>query len=246
MRRFYFEPKSLSGDLVVLSPEESRHVAKVLRLAVGEQVELLDGQGSIFRAEIVETGRRVALRLAGIAATAPAPGKILQVGQGILKGDKMDTVVQKCTELGVHTITPFFSSRCQGRLDPTQAGKKQERWRRIALEACKQCLRLRVPQVDAPLGYDELLREDGRRREETLRLLFWEEEHELHLHDIEGFSGASSITLLLGPEGGFSREEVEAARTAGFRTVSLGENILRAETATLTAVAVVQFLAGNL
>lgn len=246
MRRFYFDPLTRQGDEVSLSSEESHHIVKVLRLSAGEYVELLDGQGTVFRAVIVGTGRRVALRLEGIAATAPEPDKTLRVGQGILKGDKMDTVVQKCTELGVTRFTPFHSSRCQGRLDPIQAGKKHERWQRIGLEACKQCLRLTVPQLDVPAGYGELLQGMATASGQSLRLLFWEEEKELHLRDLPELAAAPSVFLLLGPEGGFTREEVELARAGGFRTVSLGERILRAETATLTAVAIVQFLAGNL
>ena len=246
MRRFYFDPGTRRGDEVLLSEEESRHLVKVLRLTAGENVELLDGLGTIYRAVIAGTGRRVALRLEGVAATAPEGEKFLWVGQGTLKGDKMDTVVQKCTELGVSRFSPFHSSRCQGRLESLQAGKKQERWQRIGLEACKQCLRLRLPRVDGPVPYGELLRDEALSGEGMLRLLFWEEEKELHLRDLPEISGAGAMILLLGPEGGFTRQEVEEARSAGFRTVSLGERILRAETATLAAVAVVQFLTGNL
>lgn len=246
MRRFYFDPQTRNGDEVSLSDEESHHIVKVLRLSAGEHVELLDGQGAVFRAVIVGTGRRGALRIEGIAATAPEPDKTLWVGQGILKGDKMDTVVQKCTELGVSRFTPFHSSRCQGKLDPVQSRKKQERWQRIGLEACKQCLRLRVPHLDGPVVYGELLQGKAMENDMSLRLLFWEEEKELHVRDLPEIGAAPSVFLLLGPEGGFTREEVELARAAGFRTVSLGERILRAETATLTAVAIVQFLAGNL
>lgn len=246
MRRFYFDPETRKGDEVSLSAEESHHIVKVLRLSTGEQVELLDGRGTMFRAVIVGTGRRVVLRLAGPGTTPPPPDTVLRVGQGILKGDKMDTVVQKCTELGVARLTPFHSSRCQGKLDHAQAGKKYERWQRIGLEACKQCLRLTVPQLDMPAAYGDLLRGEAPEKDQSLRLLFWEEEKVLHLRDLPELTAAPSVFLLLGPEGGFSREEVELARAGGFRTVSLGERILRAETATLTAVAIVQFLTGAL
>lgn len=246
MRRFYFDPLTRQGEEVVLSEEESHHIVKVLRLSAGERVELLDGQGSVFRAVIVATGRRVTLHLDGLAAAAPEEGKTLWVAQGLLKGDKMDTVVQKCTELGVARFMPFISSRCQGRLDNLQARKKQERWQRIGLEACKQCLRLRLPRIDSPAGFEEFLRSGAAGNESFLKLMFWEEEKEVHLRDLPEISGAGSTILLLGPEGGLTGREVELARDAGFRTVSLGERILRAETATLAAVAVVQFLAGNL
>ncbi len=246
MRRFYFDPDARQGDEVLLSEEESRHLVKVLRLTTGESVELLDGLGTVYRAVIAGTGRRVALHLEGVAATAPEREKTLWIGQGILKGDKMDTVMQKCTELGVTRFSPFHSSRCQGRLDPALGRKKQQRWQRIGLEACKQCLRLRLPHVDGPVQYGELLQGESLLGEGMLRLMFWEEEKELHLQDLPEVAEAGSVILLLGPEGGFTGQEVEEARRAGFRTVSLGERILRAETATLAAVTVVQFLAGNL
>lgn len=246
MRRFYFDPQTRNGDRVFLSEEESHHIAKVLRLPAGSGVELLDGQGTVYRAVISETGRRVALRIEGVVATAPSPGKTVWVAQGILKGEKMDTVVQKCTELGVTRFTPFQSSRCQGKLDPVQARKKHERWQRIGLAACKQCLRLKAMQQDVAMGYGDLLHSGELGSADLLRLLFWEEEKEFHLRDVPAIGQAQSVALILGPEGGLSREEVELARASGWRTVSLGERILRAETATLTAVAIVQFLAGNL
>jgi 16S rRNA (uracil1498-N3)-methyltransferase len=242
MRRFFFDPLSRKGDTLFLPEEESRHVAKVLRLSVGSEVELLDGQGTIYRATIVAVGRQVQARIVGVVATGDGAGKTLWVGQGILKGEKMDTVVQKCTELGVSRFSPFQSSRCQGKADPAQNRKRHERWQRIGLAACKQCLRPQLMQLDAPVDLADLLRDT----QAPLRLLFWEEEAVLHLQDIPALPAAQSVALLLGPEGGFSREEVDLARQFGWLTVSLGERILRAETATLTAVAIVQFLIGNL
>ncbi len=242
MRRFFFDRRDRQGERVLLPEEESRHVAKVLRLSPGSEIELLDGQGEVFRGEIVAVDRRVEVRIVETVIGNVVDGRILRVGQGILKGEKMDTVVQKCTELGVVRFSPFESSRCQGKADPGQNRKRHERWQRIGLAACKQCLRPKLMQLDAPMRLAELLPED----DAELRLLFWEEEKDLHLQDIPSLAEKRSVTLLLGPEGGFSREEVELARQLGWVTVSLGERILRAETATLTAVAIVQFILGNL
>lgn len=156
----------------------------------------------------------------------------------------MDWVVQKCTELGVREIIPFQSSRCQGRLDSLQSRKKHQRWQRIGLEACKQCRRLHGIDIAPPIDYALSLAANS--ADDPLKLLFWEEEKTTRLGDIPGIEQASAFDLMLGPEGGFTRAEVELARLAGWRTVSLGERILRAETATLSAVAIVQFLAGSL
>jgi len=245
MRRFFFDPKRRDGDNVTLSEEESRHILKVLRLQPGSEVELLDGLGAVYRAIITATGRRAEARIEEIIASNEGSGRSLWVGQGILKGEKMDTVVQKCTELGVARMTPFRSSRCQGKLNAAQNRKKHERWQRIGVAACKQCFRPTLMQLDMPAGYDEFLVENSGAGE-VLRLLFWEEEQDVHLHDIEDIRESGAIAILLGPEGGFTREEVELARDQGWRTVSLGDRILRAETATLTAVSIVQFLSGNL
>jgi len=196
----------------------------------------------VYRAIIVAPGRPVEVRIVGVVASDEDPGKTVWVGQGILKGEKLDTVVQKCTELGVTRFSPFMSSRCQGKADPGQNRKKHERWQRIGLAACKQCLRPKLMQIDAPVSLADLLRES----DATVRLLFWEEEKEVHLLDIPDLQKAQSVAVLLGPEGGFSCEEVDLARQLGWSTVSLGKRILRADTATLTAVSIVQFLIGNL
>jgi len=245
MRRFFFEPSSRNGDTVLLSDEESRHIAKVLRLKKGDTVELLDGLGAVYLAVIDTVGRRVQAQINGVVAEAADGGKFLWVWQGLLKGEKMDTVVQKCTELGVTGIIPFQSSRCQGRLDSTQARKKLERWQRIGIAACKQSLRLQSIAIESPVSYADSLSKKTD-QPSMLRLLFWEEEKSTCLRDLADIGTADSIALMLGPEGGFSPEEVEQARLFGWRTVGLGERILRAETATLTAVSIVQYLAGNL
>lgn len=244
MRRFFFEPKSRSGDIVLLSEEESRHIVRVLRLQVGHEIELLDGQGTVYRAVIAAIDRRVAALLGAVVDGDLGGGKTVRVGQGILKGEKMDTVVQKCTELGVTRLSPFQSSRCQGKADPVQNRKRHERWQRIGLASCKQCLRPQPMQLDDPLPLAGVVEEEAGFG--TLRLLFWEEEKAVRLQDIPALVVAPAVTLLLGPEGGFAREEVDLARAHGWRTVSLGERILRAETATLTAVAIIQHAIGNL
>jgi 16S rRNA (uracil1498-N3)-methyltransferase len=245
MRRFFFDPSLRKGDSVFLSEEESRHITKVLRLNSGDAIELLDGLGTVYQAVITTVGRQVQAEIQGVVSRAADAEKSLWVWQGILKGEKMDTVVQKCTELGVTGMIPFQSSRCQGKLDPMQSRKKHERWQRIALAACKQCLRLQTIQIDAPESYTASLSTKSADKD-ILRLLFWEEEKNTHLHDIREIDQASSLALMLGPEGGFTRQEVDEARLLGWRTVGLGDRILRAETATLSAVAIVQYLAGNL
>jgi 16S rRNA (uracil1498-N3)-methyltransferase len=244
MRRFFFDPKDRSGDDVRLSEEESHHIAKVLRLRVGTVVELFDGTGSLYTGSLTLVGRRVEARISGRVVGDEAGTTPVWVYQPILKGEKMDMVVQKCTELGVSGMVPFLSSRCQGKLEPGRAGKKHQRWQRIGLAACKQCLRLQMMQLEKPRLYSELFGA-ANGCEGDLRLLFWEGEKEVHLQDIPAIREAQLIELMLGPEGGFSPEEVEKARQYRWQTVSLGDRVLRAETATLSAVSIIQYLVGN-
>ena len=246
MRRFIFDSTQQDGDRVLLSAEESYHISRVLRLQPGTEIELMDGHGRVYTAVIVEAGRKVVARVICLKEEGSDGLVQIWVGQGLLKGKKMDGTVQQCTELGVTRLIPFFSSRCQGSLGELRDRQKGERWDRIVISACKQCKRRDLMAVDELVEYSTILSQ-FRNEPGLLRLLFWEEETEFRLRpemvDAENFD---RILILLGPEGGFSRDEVASAREGGWQTVSLGRRILRAETATLVAVSLVQYLAGNM
>ena len=203
MRRFFCKWDTGDGERVALPEGESRHISKVLRLQGGENIELLDGEGAVYSARILETGRTVYVRILERIGREHDPGPGLLVGQGVLKGKKMDTVVQKCTELGVSRFQPFVSSRCQGKVSDSQGEKKNDRFQRIVEAACKQCLRPDLMAVAPTVGFRELVES---RQADTggIKLLFWEEEKERGLHDLD-FSGRSGpVWILLGPEGGFA------------------------------------------
>ncbi len=246
MRRFFFDGSGAGvGDTVRLSTEESRHITKVLRLKEGERVELLDGKGGLFSAVISRLGKTVEVELLTKEEQRQANRRPLIVGQGVLKGKKMEMVVQKCTELGVNDFLPFISERCQGRPSLQQEAKKNERYLRIMEEACKQCKRTELMAIKNAESWGGLLNRFECDRE-RVKLLFYEDEVTVGLHDIDFTSSSGTVVILIGPEGGFTMEEVERARAAGFVSVSLGKNILRAETAALSAVSIVQFLSGNI
>lgn len=246
MRRFFFDPDTRNGDLAELFSQESRHVSRVLRLPPGTSVELLDGRGNLFSGQIESIGKSVHVRILERLPTEEGLDKRLTVYQGILKGEKMDMVVQKSTELGVSKMVPFHSARCQGKLNPAVIEKKNGRWQRISLSACKQCYRVEPMLIVPSQKYDDIFLLTESSGENPLKLLFWEEEQEVHISDISGVTGRDNVEILLGPEGGLSAEEVEQARSYGWQTVSLGKRILRAETATLTAVSILQYLTGKL
>jgi len=245
MRRFFIDCGGAVGEILQLPESESRHISRALRLAPGTMVELLDGSGLVYSAELVEVGRQVLARISGVRSEQEKEAVALYIGQGQLKGQKMDTVVQKCTELGVSRLMPFWSSRCQGKLQELQGAKKLDRYQRIVESACKQCFRSDLMVVDPPRNFTELLRAFSA-EEGQLRLLFWEEEREFSLHDLIVPDTVREVVILLGPEGGLSVEEAESAKANGWISVSLGRRILRAETATIAAASLVQFLVRNI
>ena len=243
MRRFFFTPDQRHDELVILGGEESHHISKVLRLRQGELVELCDSSGRIFSAEIVSIGQDVQLTLHAEIGEAQSDRRKLIVGQGAIKNKNLELVVQKCTELDVDSFYPYIGERSQGNVLQQYRGKG-ERWRRIIYEACKQSLRPQPMQLQELLSYTEMIsllqKEEG-----VLRLLLWEKERQNDLTSCSReLRESGTVLLLLGPEGGFSLKEVEEARLLGWQTIGMGERILRAETAAIAAVSIVQHLRG--
>jgi 16S rRNA (uracil1498-N3)-methyltransferase len=238
MRRFLVDPRSIAGTLATLSTGEAHHIAAVLRLQPGIPVELIDGQGLVYEGRLETVDRaKVTVRLLSRQQESIDAAPPLILLQALLKGKKMDVIVQKATELGVHTLQPLLTRFSEGRGNPA---RQVERWQRIMVEACKQCRRAQPMEI-APLTdlAGAALPEAGP------RLLFWEGERTEALRP-SLLAPPGPVCLLLGPEGGLHQQEADAARGQGFRPVSLGRRILRAETATLAAVAIVQFLTGGL
>jgi len=243
MRRFFISPEDIRDDTVLITGAEARHLARVLRLRPGDQVCLLDNSGARHTARLqrVADDRVEAVIIATSGREEEGESWPLHLGLGLLKGSKMDLVMQKATELGVAGLHPFVSRHCV--VEKTSPGRRQ-RWERIVREACKQCGRPAVPPCAEPVPFDLLLAEA---KSFDLKLICWENEGAAALAEkVRGAGGAGSVLILVGPEGGFAAGEIDLAREAGFSPVTLGRRILRAETACLAAVAIVQFLLGNL
>lgn len=236
MRRFFLPAGSLAGETITLTGAEARHIARVLRLRPGRAVEFFDGQGGIVTA--VLTGCDMRLVTAEVTdrrrENAPA-GAPLTLVQALLKGGKMDFVVQKATELGVHTLAPVLTRHCENRGDRDH---QQERWQRIMIEACKQCHRAEPMRI---LPVTPLATLDPGAW--VHRLAAWEGERQAAL---PAALAPVSTGLFLGPEGGLHADDLHTLGALGFTTFSLGPRILRGETATLAAVAIVQHLTGSL
>ena len=200
-------------------------------------MELFDGKGGLVRGEILQaTSREVVIHVL-TRSTAPDTSPPLTLLQAMLKGRKMDLLIQKATELGVHTFAPLTTRYCEKR---SHAKQQMDRWQRIMLEACKQCRRPIPMQIQEPLPLEQLQPADS-----CNLIMPWEDEDSRPLSP--ALLGDHQPTLLLiGPEGGFHPAEVSLARDLGFNTVSFGPRILRAETAALAAVTIVQYLNHNL
>ena len=250
-RRFYAPPAAFSADrrTVELGKEEVRHLRDVLRLEPGAEVYVFDGEGREFKCAIEEYERDFAgLRVMAEASPANPESQLeLTLGVALLKGEKFDLVVQKVTELGVSRILPVITQRADVRFrDNADAGKRVARWQRIALEAAKQSGRARVPEIAAPISFTELIGSPTPTNNAHL-LMFAERDGKPLAETIKELSGVPSpFIVLVGSEGGWTDEEIVQARAAGGRIVTLGGRILRAETAAIAVVVLLQHLLGDL
>ena len=242
MRRFLVD--SLEGDEALVTGERLHHLAHVLRLGPGAEIEVFDGRGGCRRGtvvELLETHARIAL---GAWRDAPALAPVT-LGQALVKADKLEWVIQKATEVGASRIAPLQLARSVVRLERDRVPDRLRRWQRIAEEAARQCGRADVPAVEAPSGLDAFL-DAAAARGESVAVL-WEGEREgLRLGDwVEAVRGGP-LALVVGPEGGLTAEEVARARERGAAIVGLGARILRAETAAIAALSVVFHRLGEL
>jgi 16S rRNA (uracil1498-N3)-methyltransferase len=241
LNRIYCDGPLTADSVVPLSSAGAYHVARVLRMRPGAPLVLFDGSGIDYKAEITEVdGDKVVVHLRGqTPGTGESPLRITLV-QGISRGERMDWTLQKATELGVAAIAPVLTSRSVVRLDEKQAAKKQTHWHAIAVGACEQCGRSRIPAVGTPISLRDYF---STVRKEGMRLVLSPSAP----GSLAGIASLpSKVELLIGPEGGLDDEEITAAQKAGFMPVRLGPRVLRTETAAVVALTVLQALWGDL
>ncbi len=245
MRRFFLEKNSVKEGKAIIRGSEAKHIGKVLRLGVGDTLYLLDENGWEYQAAIIsKSSKLVEVELLKKSPPRDDPLITVVLGQALPKAKKMDFIVQKATELGVSTIIPFFSERTIPSLDDDQLKKRHIRWKRIALEATKQCGRLVVPHIEEMLPFKEILKEWS---DNYLKIILWEDEKNIKLKQVLSENQPHQrIIILIGPEGGFTAEEVDMARQAGFKSVSLGKYILRTETVGLCLLNILQYEWGEM
>ena len=241
MPRFFVVGPPQSGVLT-LEGENAHHAARVLRLRPGELVTLCDGRGTDYDCVVESVGREaVTCRVQDCHPVVTEPRQRLILFMALPKGDKMEWIVQKAVELGVSEIVPYLSKNCVSRPDRTD--KKVERWRKIAAEAAKQCGRGVLPEVGAVIPFDQAV---ARAVQCETALFLYENESKTGLREALADGLGNTVSLLVGPEGGFAPAEAQAAVSAGLKSVSLGTRILRCETAPVAALAAVLYAGGNM
>lgn len=237
MHRFFAERSG--PDTAVLSKEESAHALRVLRMNEGDACQAILA-GELYAAQIAQAGETVVLSLMGKLPTTEAAVRIT-LYQGLPKGDKMEFILQKCTEIGVCRFVPVLFSRCVVKWDKKDNEKKLPRWQRIVQEAAKQSGRALMPEVEAPITVKELME---RMADHGQVLVPWEEEKGNGIR--KKWQGAQDVAIVIGPEGGMDEKEVAAMQEMGAAAVTLGPRILRTETAGMAAAVSLFTLSGDM
>jgi 16S rRNA (uracil1498-N3)-methyltransferase len=232
---------------VCISGDKARYLHTVLRCKPGDTLTLFNGKGSLYTATLTSVTKNGVLAETGelLSSTTESSLEIVLI-QGLLKGEKMDFVMQKTTELGVVEIIPVVTERSQIRVTG-----KIARWRKIVEEASRQSNRTRVPVIHDVISFNETFLPDPRfnlisQADHIKGFLFWENNGIMAKEALNRMKGALRITIAIGPEGGFSEKEVEIAKSGGLLVTSLGTRILRAETAAIAALAIIQHILGDL
>ena len=242
MTRFFVSPDDLLQKFITLTGENAAH-AKVLRLKAGEQVLVCDGAGNECVCTVSDCNPQQISLVVDTRQTSTAEAKIqASVYMAFSKGDKLEHVIQKATELGAYEIVAFPSTRCVSRPDEKSLTKKLERWQKIAASAAEQSGRGRIPRVVVLDSYNAALE---RAAKADIAILFYENERATTLRMALEENVFTTISLLTGPEGGLEEREVELAKDKGLRICTLGSRILRCETAPLCALSAVMYASGE-
>ena len=232
--RIYLDQALASGTTCSLPEEAAHHVATVLRMKAGEELVLFNGRGGSYRAEISRMEKRcVEVRVGTHEADDRESPLAITLAQAVMRGQHMDYALQKAVELGVQRIVPLMCLHGNVKLDEKQKQHRHGHWLRVIISACEQCGRNRIPQLTAPLQLAEWAGTDTG----ALKLILHPRDG-VRLSELQ--SAGATLTLLAGPEGGFSDDEIACAQRHGYRSVTLGPRILRAESAALVALSICQ------
>jgi 16S rRNA (uracil1498-N3)-methyltransferase len=246
MRYFFIRPGEIETRPVMIAGSDANHIRTVLRSRPGDVIGVLDGKGRAYQAEIVSVASQgVTVEIISELPVDPPPPVRLVVAQAYLKDRKMDRLLRRLCELGVAEWRPFISARSVARPPLNRMAARVERWQSIARESIKQCRRADLPTIHPCVSFDSLLAESA---DCSQRLLFWEETPRAHVGPAfeEAGHGPESVMAVLGPEGGFTGDEVDRAREHGFTIAGLGPRVLRADTAAVAAATILQYVFGDM
>ena len=240
MSRFYIKPDSVKDDKIFLKGEELHHVRDVMRLDVGDAIVAFDGQGKEYIGKIAgSSSKELVIKINKIVSGARSQGSQISLACGIPKLDRMDYIVQKSTELGVKSIYPLMTKRTIVSLsDEKKAQARKARWERIAVESSKQCGRAVLPEIKPVTGFSQFMQS---LKGFDLALIAALAEDVKDLKDVLRNSSVKNVVLLIGPEGDFTKEEVDAAVKKGCVPVSLGPLVLRCDTAAIYGLSVLNY-----
>ena len=258
-RRFYAPPDNIDGSIATLSADETHHLMHVLRMTPGDPAFVFDGCGNEYRCSFRGfKDNHAQLEIRGDVLDDIVESPIdLTLAQALAKGEKFDFIIQKATELGVTRIAPLLTRYADARLDDQQITRRVERWRRISLEALKQCGRRKLVAIAAPRTVPDFVgatksspppqTSHGLPSATNRALLLFSERGGLALNDaLAGISKSSPVVAFIGPEGGWSDDELELLDESGCKSVTLGARVLRTETAAVVAVTLIQHALGGL
>ncbi|WP_106768367.1 RsmE family RNA methyltransferase [Paenibacillus faecalis] len=253
MQRYFVSPEQFNEDRVIITGEDARHITRVMRGKPGDTFIVSDGvsREALVKIEHIEQTDVFAVVIEPLEMKQEPLLKVT-IAQSLPKGDKMETVIQKCTEIGAVHFVPFVSARTIVQYDAKKEGKRLDRWRKIAKEAAEQSHRNMIPAIDQPLSWKSLLDTFS---EYDVVCFCYEQEHGSQLRDVlkpfiaqtlQKPGTTASLLLLVGPEGGFTEEECKEAEEAGAVSVGLGRRILRCETAGMVALACALYESGEM
>ena len=243
--RLYLPHSIQIGDVFVTSAEQSRYIKTVLRMRAGDPLLVFNGTAWEYNAVIRQTAEGPALEISG-KRPLTADGIEITLCQAIPKAGKMEAIIRHATELGAGRIIPFHAERSIPRWPAEKSPQKRERWQKIAIEASRQCGRADIPEIGEIVSLAEALRST---HPGWLNLICWEEESARGIRETlrdRKYDGTRGFLLVVGPEGGFSKKEIDQALHAGFLSVSLGKRVLRVDTAAAAVIAILQYEKGAL
>lgn len=245
MHRFFLKPEQIGNKQVFFQPEEVNQIKNVLRLSSGDCIYVLDNNGNLYTVELSKSRNQTLIgNIIKMQSCKTDSGFSTSLGQVLTKGPKIEFIIQKATELGIRDISFFETERSILKYKNIKEKNRLTRWQKIAKEAAEQSCRVKVPNISCCQNLTEFCQSQ---RHAGLKLIFWEKEMKKKLRDyFKSDIDISHLALIIGPEGGFSKKEIDTASRFGFRSVGLGSRILKTETAVISILSIIQHLRGEL